>query len=371
MDMNDWRGVRNILCVRLDAFGDVLMTEPALRALHQSMPNCKLTLLTSPAGAQSASMVPYLDEIISYEAPWMKHGAETDGMERHFDCIERLRSLKFDAAIIFTVYTQNPLPPAMMCYLAKIPRRMAFCRENPYRLLTHWVPEKEPQGYIRHEVERQLALVAEIGATVDREAIQIVLPETASNAAETLWGKLARHEEYRIVVHPGASAASRRYPAERFATAMKLIRSRYPAAFIITGDFSEQDLAEQLAADTGSVSVAGRLDTHLWAAIIESADLLLSNNTGAAHIAAATGTPVVVAYALTNPQHTPWRATSRVMSNDVPCKNCYKSICPEGHHRCLLGIDPHEIADAAHELLAAGAQYLHTPVLPAFVKIAG
>ena len=367
--MNDWSSIRNILCVRLDAFGDVLMTEPALRALHQSLPNCKLTLLTSPAGAQAASMIPYLDKTISYEAPWMKHSSETANIDPHLDIIEYLRSLKFDAAIIFTVYTQNPLPSAMLCYLAGIPRRTAFCRENPYRLLTDWLPEKEPDVYIRHEVERQLALAAAIGASVDRQTIQIELSGAARNMAETLRGKLTRQNEYRIVVHPGASAASRRYPVERFAAAMQLMRARYPIAFIVTGDFAEQDLADTLAAGNACVSVAGRLDAQQWAAIIESADLLVSNNTGAVHLAAATGTPVVVTYALTNSQHTPWRVLSRVLSYDVPCKNCYKSVCPEGHHRCLLGITPHEIADAAHQLLTAGTQQ---PVadMPGFIAIA-
>ncbi len=84
-----------------------------------------------------------------------------------------------------------------------------------------------------------------------------------------------------------------------------------------------------------SHSVAGELDLADLAALIERAPLLLSNNTGPAHIAAAVGTPVVDLYALTNPQHTPWEVPHRVLNHDVPCKYCYKSVCPEGHHDCL------------------------------------
>jgi len=70
------------------------------------------------------------------------------------------------------------------------------------------------------------------------------------------------------------------------------------------------------------------------------------------HIAAACGTPVVVTYAQTNPQHTPWKVPSRVLSREVPCKNCLKSRCPFVDHPCLLGIDEHEVAAAALDLLA-------------------
>ena len=353
------RPMRNILCVRLDAFGDVLMTEPALRAIYRSMPECRLTLLTSPAGAKAAEMIPYLHQILIYEAPWMKHSAEITDSARHLDFIRHLHAQQFDAAVIFTVYSQNPLPPAMMCYLAGIPRRIAFCRENPYQLLTDWLPEKEPQSLQRHEVERQLALVAEIGATVHEDAIQIAIPEAARRTGESIWQSLAQQGECRIIVHPSATAPSRRYPAERFIAAMKSIQARIPATFIITGDRSEQAIAAEIAATPGlsCMSLAGQIDAREWAALIDSADLLLSNNTGAAHLAAATATPAVVLYALTNPQHTPWRTASQVLSYDVPCKHCYKSLCPQGHHNCLLGISAEEVANAALALLAARFQH--------------
>jgi ADP-heptose:LPS heptosyltransferase len=60
-------------------------------------------------------------------------------------------------------------------------------------------------------------------------------------------------------------------------------------------------------------------------------------------------------YALTNPQHTPWRVASRVLYRDVPCKNCYKSVCPEGHGACLSGIEPDEIVQAALALLSGAS----------------
>jgi ADP-heptose:LPS heptosyltransferase len=87
------------------------------------------------------------------------------------------------------------------------------------------------------------------------------------------------------------------------------------------------------------------------AAVIGQCSLLICNNSGPAHIAAALRTPVVDLYALTNPQHTPWRTASRVLYQDVPCRNCFKSTCPEGHHACLRGVAAPQVALAALELL--------------------
>src|SRR5918911_1912466 len=155
-----WRDIRRLLCVRLDSIGDVLMSTPAMRALRQSL-GCQVTLLTSAAGAAVAPFVPEVDDTIVFAAPWMK----ATGVRPTHDAgmIATLAARQFDAAVIFTVYSQNPLPAAMLCHLAGIPRRLAHCRENPYQLLTDWVPDPEPQQFTRHEVRRQLDLVAAVG----------------------------------------------------------------------------------------------------------------------------------------------------------------------------------------------------------------
>jgi ADP-heptose:LPS heptosyltransferase len=84
--------------------------------------------------------------------------------------------------------------------------------------------------------------------------------------------------------------------------------------------------------------------------------VMVSNNTGPAHIAAALGTPLVDLYALTNPQHTPWQVEHRLLFHDVACRFCYKSVCPQGHHDCLNKVDPDAVADAVCSLLDSHAQ---------------
>ena len=114
-----WNSLKNILCVRLDNMGDVLMSQPAMRALKESVPGRKITLLTSSAGASIAPFIPEVDETIPFDVPWVKTN-ERNGEQELLVLANELRSRRFDAAVVFTVYSQNPLPAAMLCDLAGI-----------------------------------------------------------------------------------------------------------------------------------------------------------------------------------------------------------------------------------------------------------
>ena len=115
----------------------------------------------------------------------------------------------------------------------------------------------------------------------------------------------------------------------------------------------EDALLQQLGAAMAPppLLLPGLLSLGELAALIAAAGVLIANNSGPVHLAAALGTPVVALYALTNPQHTPWRVPSRVLSQEVPCRDCLQSVCPEGHQRCLTGVAPERVAAAARELL--------------------
>ncbi len=348
-----WSDARRLLCVRLDALGDVLMTTPALKALRAGRADRRLTLLTSPAGAAAARLVPEVDEVIVYEAPWMKATAPRADSAADHAMIARLRQERFAGAVIFTVYSQNPLPAAMLCQLADIPLRLAHCRENPYQLLTDWLTEPEPERLARHEVRRQLDLVASIGCRTDDERLSLKVPPAANVSVRRLLRTLGLHHRRWVVIHAGGTAPSRRYPAAGFAEAGARLAAATGCTLLFTGTQAEAALIEDIrgALRTPSHSLAGRLELDELAALIARAPLLISNNTGPVHMAAATGTPVVDLYALTNPQHTPWGVAHRVLSHDVPCKNCYKSVCPQGHHHCLTRVEPQEVVTAALALL--------------------
>jgi lipopolysaccharide heptosyltransferase II len=348
-----WRAARDILAIRLDNLGDVMMTSPALRAIKASGKQRRVTLLTSESGAAVARYIPEVDEVIRYDAPWVKSvwQASSIGALR---CLSQITERSFDAAIIFTVYSQSALPAATLAWLSGIPLRLAHSRENPYQLLTDWVSEPEPQSEIRHEVRRQLELVSSVGYVTSDERMSFrVDPQERTQALAKLEQAGIDLARPFIIVHPGATAASRRYPALQFAAAAKLIAAQSGHQIVVTGGSEERQLVEtvRVHGPRGTIGLAGALSLGELGAAIEQAALLIANNTGPVHIAAALATPVVDLYALTNPQHTPWRVLSRVLFQDVPCKYCYKSVCPEQHHACLREVSPQAVAQAAQDLL--------------------
>ncbi len=334
------------------------MTTAAIRALKEARPGRHIALLTSPAGAPIASLVPDIDEVLVYDAPWMKATAPRPSSEPELRMAERLRAGRFDAAVIFTVYSQNPLPSAFLCYLAGIPLRLAHCHENPYQLLTDWVPDPEPAREIRHEVRRQLDLVATVGCRARDERLSLRVPAAARRRVTALLrDRGIDRERPWLLVHPGATAPSRRYPPEAFAQVVRRLSIDEGWQIVFTGTEPERPLIDgiQRAMGTPSHSLAGQLGLSELVALVGAAPLLLSNNTGPVHVAAALGTPVVDLYALTNPQHTPWAVPSRVLSHDVPCKWCYKSVCPERHNNCLTLVTPESVVRAVIDLHAETA----------------
>ena len=359
-----WRNARRLLCVRLDSLGDVLMCTPAMRALKEALPGSHLTLLGSAGGAQLAPFVPEIDAVLRFAAPWMKHpvGANpvtdkdtVDGPD-FAGCVAALRRHSFDAAVIFTSYSQSPLPAALLCHQAGIPLRLATCRENPYALLTDWVPEPERTHASRHEVRRQLDLVATLGCAPRDTRLSFRVHDNAiDTVSELLLTEGIDPASPLIVLHPGASAPSRRYPARHWPPLMRRLAAHTRCRLVLTGTAAEAAAIDAMigASGVGARSLAGKLGLGELGALLSRAALLVANNTGPAHIAAALGTPVLSLYAMTNPQHTPWRVAQRVLFHPVPCRNCLRSTCPEGHHACLEFLEPETVAFAAQELLDA------------------
>jgi lipopolysaccharide heptosyltransferase II len=353
MSRPGWQQAGKVLCVRLDSLGDVLMCTPAMRAIKQSRPGRQLSLLTSRSGAAVAPYIPELDAVLHYPAPWMKssspHAPLVDAA-----MVQSLADQQFDAAVIFTSYSQSPLPAALMCYQAGIPLRLAHCRENPYQLLSDWVEDHEPASLVRHEVQRQLDLVAGIGWEADTSGLSFAVPDEDLLSVQRHFAEHGISEQQRIVLmHPGASAPSRRYPPALWAEVICGLWQRGGYAIVLTGEQHESALIDDIRELCRAPvhSLAGQLNLGQLGAAIRLADVVVSNNTGPAHMAAAIGTPLVNLYALTNPQHTPWQVDSRLLYHDVPCKYCYKSICPQGHNDCLAKLPPASVIEAVCSLV--------------------
>lgn len=353
-----WRAARAILLIRLDNLGDVLMCTPAFQAVRQACPLARLTLLASPSGAALAPFLPMLDDVLVHEASWVKGpGMSLPAGDPASEeaLLQGLRGGGFDAAIIFTTLTQSALPMAMLCRMAGIPLRLAQVRENPYGLLSTWVRERDVLGPgMRHEVVRQLALLRDVGmAPPADDALIMALSETQRRRARALLhGAGWQAGKPYVLIHPGATAPSRRYPARWFGLAARALQQAGWTC-VFGGGPSERPLVKDATAvlDAPAIDLSGDLDLGVFAALIEGASVLIANNSGPMHMAAALGTPVVCLYALTNPQHTPWRVPSRVLHQEVPCRDCLQSVCPMPGHGCLLGVAPDTVAQAALSLL--------------------
>ena len=324
--MTDWKNCKKILVIRADNMGDLLMSSPAIRALKETF-HCHITLLTSAMGNAIAPFIKEIDETITADLPWVKTNHPLD--EKDFKIlVEKIQELHFDAAVIFTVYSQNPLPAAMLAYLAGIPKRLAYCRENPYHLLTNWKVEKEPYTFIQHQVKRDLQLVNSIGAETEEQEIKINFQEEAKKKViEKLTEIGVDVNKEWLILHPGVSEKKREYPESGWIQTGKLLRDQLGFQVLITGSAAERSLSRNIKNGIGenAFSLAGIFAIEEFIALVSMAPLVISVNTGTTHIASATQTPVIVLYALTNPQHTPWQVSSTALffsvKEDLRSKN--------------------------------------------------
>ena len=380
-----WSQVKRVLAIRLDNLGDVLVTTPALHAIKTSLPAATLALLTSPVGAQVARLNPDLDDVIVYQAPWMDpwHKLPQDS-QREQQVIATIRERRFDGAIIFTSFRQSPLPAAYLCYLADIPLRVAASIDGPGSLLTTRHKHLER---MMHEVERGLDLVAAIGITTEELDLVLHVPADARTHIDDLlasyhvdkpddrmkcrgdpcgrpvwdrpvWDRPAWGRPALIVMHPGCSMPARTYPWEMYVEVVDLLVEQLGATVFLTGAGDEQELVERILSHVQEGnrravhSLAGVLSFPALCALIEAADLVITNNTGPMHISAAVKTPVVALFALTNPpeQWGPWHVPHRLLNVNVPCRICYSRVCPY-QHECLRLVSPSMVVDAASGLL--------------------
>jgi len=320
-----------ILVIRADNMGDVLMSGPAIRALKESF-GASVTLLTSRAGSGIVPFLEDIDALIVADVPWVRAGLDPGGYQV---LLEQLRAAAFDLAVIFTVYSQSSLPAALLCWQAGIPVRLAYCRENPYALLTHWVPDEEPYSLIRHQVDRDLRLVRQVGAYTKDDRIRVNLPRGAAERCSHLLREAGVDTgKPWVVLHPGVSEAKREYPLSLWVEVAKRLRAETGLQLVVTGAAKDVEMAEALCEGAGSCedqdgagifSVAGRLDMEAFIALIAGSLLVVSVNTVTAHLCAATGTPVVVLYAMTNPQHTPWGVRCEVLPFTVDPALCSRN----------------------------------------------
>lgn len=347
--MNEWLGARNILAVRLDNIGDVIMLGPALRAVKETSPDARLTLLASPAGAAAAPLLPWIDDVIICCAIWQDVGGHIPfDTERERQLIHMLSERKFDAALIFTSFSQTPHVPGYACYLAGIPLRAGESKEFGGSTLTTELRSAPDE---LHQVERDLRLVEHLGFVARERQLMVNIPEAARTAVPALLARSGlKPNEPFIIIHPGASAQARRYPVERFGfLARLLIRRGWPV--LITGVEREAALIEELLEYAPKAHSLVGTTLAEYTALIERAALVICNDSLPMHLADALNTPEVVLFSGTDyeEQWRPRTTHSRLLRRATTCHPCYLFECPIGLP--CLDISPEEVVEEVEALL--------------------
>lgn len=354
MPPSGWEQVRRILAVRLDNIGDVVMLGPALRAVKAAMPDTHVTLMASPAGTQVAPLLPWVNDVFTYRAVWQDASwAFPLDPEREQDLTRMLHAGAYDAALIFTSFSQSPYPPAYACYLAGIPLRIGQSKEFGGSVVSTWV-RSLPDA--THQVDRNLHLVQSAGFDLAGNHLELHVPDgVQANADDLLRGIGVAPDAPFVVLAPGASCPARRYDPARFAAVAQMLAGDLPV--VVVGSAKEEGIVAPLRAlDHPAIRfLIGQTGVPELAAVIRRAALVVANDSGPMHFADAFRRPMVVLYSGTEreSQWEPRAAPSVLLRRPTFCAPCHLFVCP--YHMECLDISPGEVVAHARRLLAQPA----------------
>lgn len=352
---NEWADARNILVMRLDNIGDVIMSSPALRAIKENLPHSHLTLMASPGGVQAASLLPWVNEVLPWRVLWQDLGKLDFNPAREWELVKTLQDRRFDAAIIFTSFSQSPHPAGLVSALAGIPLRLGESKEGG-RVLTTEVAAAPDQ---MHQAECNLRLIESVGFKVRDRSLTLDIPETAKYTAMEYLREhgLSATSPY-LLWNPWTSCPSRNYHPERFVAAARQLAKITGWPVVVTGVAQDRDRTKPLLVALGSpgIDFVGATSLPEMAALVAGARLVLTNNTSTMHLADATRTPSVVLFAGTE-YESQWRSRhgpSRLLRRPTTCSPCYAFTCP--YNLECLDIKPEEVVAAGLELLHSSRQ---------------
>jgi ADP-heptose:LPS heptosyltransferase len=335
--------VTRALVARLDSAGDVLITGPAVRAIAESHDN--VTFLAGPRGRAAAELLPAVDDIIEWQAPWVDFDSPELTADHVDALVKQLRDLAPERVYIFTSFHQSPLPLALICRMASVPWVGAISEDYPGTLLDlrHHVGDGVP------EPERALSLARAAGCELpdgDDCRLRVRTPAPLSGQLADILGDAAF-----VAFHPGAAVPARRPTTQRSARMVEaLVAAGHRVA--VTGDPSERDLTAAVAGHI-AVDLGGRTSLSTLAAVYAAASVVVTPNTGPAHLAAAVGAPVVSLFAPVVPasQWSPYGDTViRLGDQDAPCRLTRARVCPVAGHPCLDGITDDELISAVNRI---------------------
>lgn len=335
---------RKILIRGPNWVGDAVLAIPAIKAVRARYPESEITMLVRPWVSGLFTSAPFVDRVWSEPrpaaiAPWMRIARE-------------MRARRFDMAVLLP----NSFESALMTFLGRIPQRLGYATDGRTWLLTDAV---EPNDQERHQVFYYLDLVKAISATVDQPSIAIeATAGEKQNARKLLAAEGIAPDLGFLVLNPGAAYGSaKRWYEDRFAEVADALAQKLGLGIALVGSEGERRFAEQirLRLRSRSAVLSGKTSLETLIGVLAESSLMLTNDSGPMHIAAALGTPTVAVFGSTDERVTsPFGPRTRVVKQPVACSPCLLRECPIDH-RCMKNVSVDHVYRAAMELMKNGA----------------
>jgi lipopolysaccharide heptosyltransferase II len=360
-----------ILLRGLNWLGDAVMSTPALMRLREARPAAHITLLLPEKLAGLWQDQPFLNQVLAFSPG-----------ETLWQVSRRLRAEDFSVAVALP----NSIRSALELWLAGIPRRVGLARPGRGIFLTRALPPRPDAVRMRrrsareirrlaargapapapppaaHQARDYLYLTAELGASPEPLPPRIVIdPAEAARLCRQLSLGTAPPGRPWLGLSPGAEyGPAKRWPAQRFVATAVVLQKQTRCRWLVFGGPGDVELAETVTTEIrnashepdGVINLAGKTSLKELAAALTLCRLLLTNDTGTMHLAAALGTPLVVPFGSTSPELTgPFLCSSaEILRTPVPCAPCFRRDCPIDL-RCFTGIEPAQVLEAARRLL--------------------
>jgi heptosyltransferase-2 len=317
--------------------GDAVMSLPALRAIRRRFPKARISILALNWVADLYGRESFADEVIAYPS-----GRGRRDLGAKAKLTGELRERGFDMAILL----QNAFEAAVIARAAGIPVRIGYDRDGRGMLLTHAVPVPRKGEIPRHESFYYLELLRRMGIVDTLPGEALIRLEGAAPAAGL--GTV-------IGVSPGAAyGTAKRWLPERFAEAASRVASEIGASVLLFGSAGERELCEVVAGmlTVPGRNLAGQTSLREFIDMAAACRVMLTNDSGAMHIASAVGIPTVAVFGATDDIGTgPTGPLARVVREPIECSPCLKRDCPLGHHNCMKLVEAGRVAEVALSLL--------------------
>ena len=328
--------MQKILVVAPSWVGDCMLMQPMLARLKQRFPASKIDVLAPPWTEKLLRQIPEIDDVIINPFP---HGALN--LAARYRLGKQLRARQFDAAYVLP----NSFKSALVPFFANIPLRVGFVGEMRFGLLND--ARKLDKIKLPLMVERFVHLA---NPREDAQTPDFIQPQlfVSDNQRQQTLAKFSLTQNQPIAVFcPGAEyGPAKRWPVAYYAELAQQLATQGYAIWLI-GSPKDQAVGEEIAALSQGPcqNLCGVTDLSDAIALLSCADLVVSNDSGLMHIAAALDRPLLAIFGSSSPQFTPpLSAQAQVLSLNLSCSPCFKRECPLGHFNCMMQLTPAQVA---------------------------